>query len=232
MNSMNTNERYSKLIAHWNPKSPIAEAYRTIRTNIQFASIDKEIKMILVTSTAPSEGKSTTAANLAIVMAQAGKKTLYIDADMRKPTGHKTFRVPNRQGLTSCLVGQSNVHGVIQSTEIENLHVITAGPIPPNPAELLASNRMKEFIRELKKEFDQIIIDSPPVLAVADATILATQVDGCILVVNAGKTNREMAIKAKQQLENVKAPMLGVVLNNKEMKGNSYYYYYYGERKS
>jgi protein-tyrosine kinase len=232
MNSMNTNERYSKLVAHWNPKSPIAEAYRTIRTNIQFASIDKEIKTILVTSTAPSEGKSTTAANLAIVMAQAGKKTLYIDADMRKPTGHKTFRVPNRQGLTSCLVGQSNVHGVIQSTEIENLHVITAGPIPPNPAELLASNRMKEFIRELKKEFDQIIIDSPPVLAVADATILATQVDGCILVVNAGKTNREMAIKAKQQLENVKAPMLGVVLNNKEMKGNSYYYYYYGERKS
>jgi protein-tyrosine kinase len=231
MSMKNFDERYSKLVAHWNPKSPISEAYRTIRTNIQFAGIDREIKTILLTSTGPSEGKSTTSVNLAIVMAQSDKRVVYIDADMRKPTGHHTFHLPNRKGLTSYLAGQVSLDEVVQTTEIPNLSAITAGPIPPNPAELLGSKRMGLFLEELKQNFDHIIIDSPPTIAVADATILATQVDGCILVVNAGKTNRELAIKAKQQLENVNAPLLGVVLNNKEIKGNNYYYYYYGEDK-
>ncbi|WP_047150832.1 CpsD/CapB family tyrosine-protein kinase [Aneurinibacillus tyrosinisolvens] len=232
MSIQNLDERYSKLVAHWNPKSPIAEAYRTIRTNIQFAGVDREIKTILVTSTGPSEGKSTTSANLAIVMAQSDKKTVYIDADMRKPTGHHTFHVPNRKGLTSYLAGQAALDEVLQSTEIPNLLVIPAGPIPPNPAELLGSKRMTSFLEQLKQQFDYIVIDTPPTVAVADSTILATQVDGCILVVNAGKTNRDLALKAKQQLENVNAPLLGVVLNNKEIKGNNYYYYYYGEKQN
>jgi protein-tyrosine kinase len=231
MSLQNLDERYSKLVAHWNPKSPISEAYRTIRTNIQFAGIDREIKTMLVTSTGPGEGKSTTSANLAIVMAQSDKKTVYIDADMRKPTGHRTFQVANRKGLTSYLAGQATLEEVLQGTMVPGLSLMTAGPIPPNPAELLASKRMGHLLEELKKEFDCIILDTPPVIAVADATILATQVDGCILVVNAGKTNRDLAIKARQQLENVNASILGVVLNNKEVKGNDYYYYYYGEQK-
>jgi protein-tyrosine kinase len=219
-------ERYSKLVAHWEPKSHVAEAYRTIRTNIQFASVDREIKTLLVTSTGPSEGKSITAANLAIVMSQSDKKTIFVDTDLRKPTGHHAFHLPNRRGLTSYLSGNDRMEEVLQSSEIPNLSIITSGPIPPNPAELLGSRKMELFLDELKEKYDYIVFDSPPVIAVADSTILATKVDGCILVVNAGKTNRDLALKAKQQLENANVNLLGVVLNNRKMKGNSYYYYY------
>lgn len=221
------NKRYEKLIAHWDPKSPVSEAYRTLRTNIQFAGVDQEIKTILVTSTAPEEGKSTTSANLAVVTAQAGKRTLYIDADLRKPTGHQTFYVPNRRGLTSFLAGQTALENTVQKTGIENLFVMTAGPIPPNPSELLGSKKMRAALEELQTHFDAIILDTPPTLAVADSTIMARMVDGCILVVNSGKTNRDMAKKAKQQLENAHARLLGIVLNNKKAKKNEDYYYYY-----
>ncbi|MFT9849098.1 CpsD/CapB family tyrosine-protein kinase [Aneurinibacillus sp. REN35] len=221
------NKRYEKLIAHWDPKSPVSEAYRTLRTNIQFAGVDQEIKTILVTSTAPEEGKSTTSANLAVVTAQAGKRTLYIDADLRKPTGHQTFYVSNRRGLTSFLAGQTALENTVQQTGIENLFVMTAGPIPPNPSELLGSKKMRAALEELQTHFDFIILDTPPTLAVADSTILARMVDGCILVVNSGKTNRDMAKKAKQQLENAHARLLGIVLNNKKAKKNEDYYYYY-----
>ncbi|MBN6187035.1 CpsD/CapB family tyrosine-protein kinase [Aneurinibacillus sp. BA2021] len=221
------NKRYEKLIAHWDPKSPVSEAYRTLRTNIQFAGVDQEIKTILVTSTAPEEGKSTTSANLAVVMAQAGKRTLFIDADLRKPTGHQTFYVSNRRGLTSFLVGQAAWEDAMQQTGIDNLFVMTAGPIPPNPSELLASKRMQAAMEELRGQFDAIILDTPPALAVADAAILARMADGCILVVNAGKTNRDMAKRAKQQLEHAHARLLGVVLNNKKLKKKEDYYYYY-----
>lgn len=219
-------KRYEKLITHWNPKSPVSEAYRTLRTNIQFAGIDEEVKAILVTSTGPEEGKSTTSANLAVVMAQAGKHTLYIDADLRKPTGHQTFHLPNRHGLTNYLAGQIPLEGTVQETGIKNLFVMTAGPIPPNPAELLGSKKMRAAMEELYKHFEAIILDTPPTLAVADSTILARLVDGCILVVNSGKTNRDMAKRAKRQLESTNTRLLGVVLNNKKMKRNDDYYYY------
>jgi protein-tyrosine kinase len=218
--------RYEKLITHWDPKSPVSEAYRTLRTNIQFASVDEDIKVILVTSTVPEEGKSTTASNLAVVMAQAGKRTLYVDADLRKPTAHQTFHVPNRRGLTNYLAGQTPLENTVQKTGIENLFVMTAGPIPPNPAELLGSKKMQMAMEEMNNHFDTIILDTPPTMAVADSSILARLADGCILVVNSGKTNRDLAKKAKQQLENTNTRLLGVVLNNKKLKRNDYYYYY------
>ncbi|AMA71668.1 MULTISPECIES: CpsD/CapB family tyrosine-protein kinase [Aneurinibacillus] len=226
MNTAIDKKRYEKLIAYWNPKSQIAEAYRTLRTNIQFASVDEEIKTILITSTGPAEGKSTTATNLAVVMAQAAKRTLYIDADLRKPAGHHIFQVPNRRGLTTYLAGQIQLRDAVQETGIENLAIMTAGPIPPNPAELLGSKKMKLALKELHSQFEAIILDTPPVIAVADAAILSRLVDGCILVVNAGKTNRDLAARAKQQLEHTNARLLGVVLNNKQIKHNNYYYYY------
>lgn len=218
------------LISAVSPKSPITEAYRTLRTNIQFASIDRELKSIMVTSTGPGEGKSTTIANLAVVLAQSDKKTLLIDADLRKPTVHHTFELQNRNGLTTYLAGKDGLEQTIQKTEIANLDIMTSGPIPPNPAELLNSKAMTKFIEEVSLKYDQVLFDTPPVIAVTDAQILASKVDGVMLVVNSGVTNKDIALKAKQQLENVKANILGVVLNNKQMKGDGYYYYYYGNK--
>lgn len=223
-------ERSEKLIISLPPRSPIAESYRTLRTNIQFAAVDKEeIKSILVTSTQPGEGKTVTSANLSIVMAQAELKTVYVHADLRRPTGHKIFGLQNVKGLTTYLVGQAQLEEIIQKTDISNLSVITSGPIPPNPAELLASKKMGKFIEELKEQFDMIIIDTPPILAVTDATVLSNKVDGCLLIVSSGLTGKEMAKKAKQQLMNVKAPILGVILNNKKLSKKEYSTYYYYE---
>jgi capsular exopolysaccharide synthesis family protein len=203
-----------------------------LRTNIQFASVDKPIHTIMFTSSGPAEGKSTTAANTAVVSAQAGKKTLLVDADLRKPTVHHTFRLNNAIGLTNILAGQTTLEEAIQSSEVEGLDILTSGPIPPNPAELMGSKMMSQLIEEMRKSYELVIFDTPPVIAVTDAQVLATQVEGVILVVNAGKTNREFAAKAKNQLDNVKANILGVVLNNKKIDGDSYYYYYYGNSKN
>lgn len=230
----NSDERSDKLVTSLPLRSPIAESYRTLRTNIQFAAVDKEeVKTILVTSTQPGEGKTVTSANLSIVMAQADIRTVYIHADLRRPTGHKIFGLQNVQGLTTYLVGQASLEEIIQETDIPNLQVITSGPIPPNPAELLASKKMERFLDELKEIFDMIIIDTPPVLAVTDATILSKKVDGCVLVVSSGVTSKEMAAKAKRQLTNAKAPLLGVILNNKQIskKEHNTYYYYESEEK-
>lgn len=229
-----TDERSDKLVTSLPLKSTIAESYRTLRTNIQFASVDREqIKTILVTSTQPGEGKTVTSANLSIVMAQADIKTVYIHADLRRPTGHKIFGLQNVKGLTTYLVGQASIEEIIQDTDIPNLQVITSGPIPPNPAELLASKKMENFLEELKLKFDMIIIDTPPVLAVTDATVLSQKVDGCLLVVSSGITSKEMASKAKNQLMNAKAPLLGVILNNKKLSKKEYntYYYYENDKK-
>lgn len=214
------------LITRLNPKSPISEQYRTIRTNIQFSSIDNEIRTILVTSSGPGEGKSTTVANLAVVFAQQGKKVLLIDADMRKPTVHYTFHLQNMHGLTSVLSHQKTLQEALNKTDVENLSVLTAGPIPPNPAELLGSKAMNEFIKIASEQFDILLFDTPPVLAVTDAQILANKCDGTILVVSSETTESEVAIKAKELLVSANAKILGAVLNNKKQKQNEYYYYY------
>lgn len=217
-----------RLLAHNSPKDPVAEQYRTIRTNIQFSDADQQIRSIVLTSTGPGEGKSTTASNLATVYAQQGLRVLLIDGDLRKPTAHYTFRLENHVGLTNVLTKQSTLEQAVQGTEVPELFLLTSGPIPPNPAELLASNNMTELLKEMKKEFDMVIFDTPPVLAVADAQILANQVDGSILVVSSGKTDKEAAIKAKELLLKANAKVLGAVLNNRKMEEGSDYYYYYG----
>jgi len=218
------------LIAKKDPKSPITEQYRTIRTNIQYASVDQAIRSIIVTSTGPTEGKSTTTANLAVVFAQQGKKTLLIDADLRKPTGHYTFQLPNTVGLTSVLTKQVELMEAVQMTDVENLYILTSGPIPPNPAELLASASMEYLLKEAYNSFDFILFDTPPILAVTDAQVLANIVDGSILVTSSGTTDRDGAIKAKELLSSANAKLLGAVLNNKKADKNMHYYYYYAEK--
>lgn len=218
--------RYNKLITLSNPKSPISESFRTLRTNIQFASIDKPLNTIMFTSTGPSEGKSTIVANLAVVIAQSDKKVLLVDADLRKPTVHHTFKLPNRQGLSKALVYINDLQTLIQKDVIPNLDILSSGPIPPNPADLLGSKKMLQLIEELKGIYDVVLFDAPPTIAVTDAQILSRSVDGVLLVINSGKTHKEMTIKAKGLLEKVHANVIGVVLNNKETKGEDYYYYY------
>ncbi|WP_223546413.1 CpsD/CapB family tyrosine-protein kinase [Priestia aryabhattai] len=215
-----------RLLAHNSPKDPVAEQYRTIRTNIQFSNVDQDIKTIVLTSSGAEEGKSTTSANLATVYAQQGLKVLLIDADLRKPTGHYTFRLENHIGLTNVLTRQSTLAQAVQESEIPHLSVLTSGPIPPNPSELLASSQMAELLKEMKKQFDMIIFDTPPILAVADAQILANQVDGTILVVSSGKTEKDAALKSKELLSNAQGKLLGVVLNNRKVEEGNYYYYY------
>ncbi len=217
------------LIAKKDPKSPITEQYRTIRTNIQYASVDQAIRSIVVTSTGPMEGKSTTTANLAVVFAQQGKKTLLIDADLRKPTAHYTFQLPNTFGLTSVLTKQAELMDAVHMTDVENLFVLTSGPIPPNPAELLASVSMEYLLKEAYNLYDFILFDTPPVLTVTDAQVLANLADGSILVTSSGTTDRDGAIKAKEILTSAQAKLLGAVLNNKKADKNTHYYYYYAE---
>lgn len=222
-----TTKQNRNLITHNNPRSPISEQYKTIRTNIQFSS-DLGIRTIVVTSSEPGEGKSTTAANLAVVFAQQGKKTLLIDCDMRKPTVHYTFRSENQRGLTSVLTKRNKLEDCIQETEVENLAVLTTGPIPPNPAELLGLPAMKEMLDQALETYDMILIDSPPVLVVTDAQILANLCDGTILVVKSGETSIEAAVKSKEMLLAASAKLLGTVLNQKKIQ-DSHYYYYYGK---
>lgn len=215
-----------KLVAHDNPKSPISEQYKTVRTSINFSSVDKEIRSILVTSSGPGEGKSTTAANLAVVFAQEGKNVLLVDSDMRKPTSHYTFNVQNTFGLTSVLSRQKDLRDVVNRTDIPHLDLLTCGPVPPNPAELLSSRSMESLLVDMYREYDLIIFDTPPLLAVTDAQVLANQCDGTVLVVSSGTTHIDSAKKAKELLDSSKGKLLGVILNNREIKDTSYYYYY------
>jgi capsular exopolysaccharide synthesis family protein len=220
------NSRLAKrsLITIENPMSPIAEQFRSIRTNIQFASIDEEIKTIVVTSPGQAEGKSTTASNLAVVLTQQGNKVLLIDSDLRKPTVHFTFQLSNVHGLTSVLTKQLTLDKAIQTTSKKDLFVLTSGPKPPNPAEVLDSNGMDHIIQDLKKEFDYIIFDTPPLSYVADAQILAGKTDGSILIIASGVTEKDEALNAKKLLNHSKSKILGVILNGKKMKENNYYY--------
>ncbi|MEE1107591.1 MAG: CpsD/CapB family tyrosine-protein kinase [Macrococcus canis] len=220
-----------KLITHLLPKSTISEQYRMIRSNIMFSGIDKEIKRIVVTSAAPSAGKSTTAANIAVAYAQAGKRVLLIDGDLRKPTVQYTFETKNVFGLSNLITEQIKLEQAIQNTMVENLSIMTSGPIPPNPSELLASSKFEELIDSLQEYFDFIVIDTPPVLAVTDAVIMSTIVEGTILVTNVETNNKQHLIKAKDMLEKSDSNILGVVLNNVKTSGKDdyYYYEYYGK---
>ncbi len=214
------------LITHINLKSPISEQYRTIRTNMQFASIDRELKTIMVTSASPGEGKSTTVANLAVVLAQQGKRVLLIDADLRKPTVHYTFKVSNIYGVTSVLTRQRTLSEAIVTTTIPDVDVLPSGPVPPNPSEIIDSKSMTHLIEEAKELYDYVLFDTPPIMIVTDAQVLAHRVDGVIMVISSGKTEIESAIKGKELLENANAKILGTVLNEKEVKKDNYYYYY------
>jgi capsular exopolysaccharide synthesis family protein len=227
--SRSDNKRY--LITAANPKSPISETYRALRTNIDFSSIDKQLQVIMITSAGPGEGKSTTAANLAVSYAQSDRKVLLVDADLRKPTEHHFFQLSNRFGLSSYISQQTSLKDVIQDTNVPNLFAITSGPIPPNPAEMMASKRMSDLLEQLRQQFDVILIDTPPVLAVTDAQIVASKSDGVIMVIDYGKVKRDIAAKAKKALEHVNARILGVAMNNvKRKSGDGTYYYYYGNK--
>ena len=222
----NVGNKMRHLIANTHPRSPISEQYRTVRTNLQFASVDNEISSMLLTSAGPSEGKSMTTANLAVVYAQQGKKVLLVDADLRKPTIHYTFRLDNLRGLSNILVGETTLEEAAEASDITNLDVISCGPIPPNPSELLGSRRMQSFVEVAKQKYDMVIFDMPPVLAVTDAQILSNYVEGTILVVRSKKTENDAAKQAIEALESVHANVLGVVLNDRDKKEANYYYYY------
>src|SRR5690625_3594355 len=188
-----------QLITKLNPKSPISEQFRTLRTNLQFSLVDSSLESIIVTSSDPGAGKSVTSANLAIVYAQQGKKTLIIDADLRKPTVHYTFRLSNIRGLSNALIGEASLSNVIESTDIENLDAITSGPIPPNPSEILGSRRMEQLLTEAKQMYDFIIFDTPPALVVTDAKILSNIVDGTLIVLRSGITKKEDSERSEER---------------------------------
>ncbi|MGX7009378.1 EpsB [Lactococcus chungangensis CAU 28 = DSM 22330] len=214
-------------ITSMNPKSPISEQYRTIRTTIEFKMIDQGIKSFLVTSSETSAGKSTTIANLAITFAQQGKKVLLIDADLRKPTVNLTFKVQNRVGLTNVLMNQSSITDAQQRTRVsENLTIISSGPIPPNPSELLGSIAMKRLIESVTEFFDVILIDTPPLSLVTDAQVLSNYVGGVVIVAQANQTKKDGLLKTKKLLNQVQANILGVVLHGAEMSDSNSYYYY------
>ena len=218
--------RRTGMIIADNPFSIVSEQIRTIRTNIQFSMIDKDLQTISITSATASSGKSTIASNLAGAFAAEDTKVLLVDADMRKPTIHKIFRVQNTQGLTNVITDRHlSLSDVTQRSYVDNLDFMTCGVIPPNPSELIGSKRMEELIEQMKEDYDLVIFDNPPLLAVTDAQIMATKVDGTIVVVPKGEVSKDELNKAAGLLENVKANVLGTVLNKVEVDADTYYYY-------
>jgi capsular exopolysaccharide synthesis family protein len=224
---MSAEERRALLITHRHPRSPVAEAFRTLRTNLGYTSLDKPLKCLLITSAGPEEGKSTVSANLAVVFAQAGSRVLVVDADLRKPAMHKVFGLANRRGLTNVLVEDLDPREVIQAAEVPGLSVLTSGPIPPNPAELLGSSRMQRLVPRLVEDFDLVVLDTPPVLAVTDAAVLAPLADGALLVARAGVTRADLLTQAREALERTGTRILGAVLNRLRPDTDGYYYYHY-----
>lgn len=214
------------------PQSNISEAYRTIRTGIEFSNLDKDLKVICMTSSKQNEGKTTVLSNLGVSFAKIDKKVLLIDADLRNPSISKMFDTSNSQGLMDILLGKRNIQDCIKKTKQENLYILTGGTIPPNPAEVLSSKKMSEFIESIKDEYDYIFIDSPPVGVVSDASIISAYSDGVIFVVGANEVDSNLAKIAKERLDSVKANIVGVILNKFKTDTNSEYYnYYYNENK-
>jgi non-specific protein-tyrosine kinase len=219
-------DKQRELITISEPRSPISEAYRTLRTNLDFASLDRALKTLVVTSAGVGEGKSTTLANLAVVSAQTGRKVILVGADLRRPRLYQIFGLDNEAGLTTMLMDESALATPpLQDSGIEGLRILTSGPLPPNPAELMGSRRMEEVIAALAEWGDQVFFDAPPVVAVTDAAVLATKVDGVLLVVSAGKTRRDYARTAVQRLQQINARLVGTVLTNVQM-GVAYEGYY------
>jgi succinoglycan biosynthesis transport protein ExoP len=225
-----------RLATHFDPRSPVAEAYRSLRTNLAFARAHEAMRTLVLTSPGPADGKSTTVANLAITFAQQGQRTLLIDGDLRRAVLDKMFKVPRSPGLTDVLVGRQRLRDVVHATEIEHLSVVGSGPFPPNPSELLGSSAMKDVLRDAQSEFDVVLIDSPPLLAVTDAAVLATMADGAILVIRVGATAKAAVRRAVAQLQTVHGRIVGAVLNDVDLRSGAfsgsygyYYYYYYGE---
>ncbi|OPX90538.1 MAG: Tyrosine-protein kinase YwqD [Pelotomaculum sp. PtaB.Bin104] len=216
-----------KLYTQIHPMSAIAESFRTLRTNIAYSSTDQPCRVILITSPGPGEGKTTIASNLGVVMAQAGSRVMILDCDFRRPVMHHVFGLDQQTGLTNLLAQDLEVGEVVQSTEVEGLSVITCGPIPPNPSEMLGSQKMKDLLEKLSGQYDVVLLDSPPVVAVTDASVLASQVDGVILVFKTGKSRIDIASDAIAQLEKANARILGVILNKVKTHGGRYYRYNY-----
>lgn len=212
------------------PRSPAAEAYSMLRTNLQFSSPDKPIKSLVVSSASPSEGKTTTAVNLAVTFAQAGNNVLLVDGDMRRPSIHKFFGLPNTAGLSNLIVSGAPAKGAVQTSWVENLFALCSGPIPPNPAKLLSSERAGQLFSGFEQDYDMVIIDSPPVAAASDAVILSAMASGTLLVVDYGAVTKDLAKNVVAQLRNVKANLLGVVLNRVPAKSAGYYYYDIGAK--
>ena len=217
------------ILSYKEPKSVIAEQYKAIRTSIKYSNLDKKLKTILVTSSTKNEGKTTTTTNLAVNFAAIDKKkVLIIDCDLRNPSIHKEFGITNVGGLTDLLIEKNNIENYIKTTEIDNLHVLTAGVIPPNPSEILASKAMKDLLNNLKEIYDYIFIDTPPIGIVMDAGTLANKVDASILVVKSNGVEFKQLEETKRKLDAVNANIIGVVLNAyKSEKDNNYYYAYY-----
>ncbi|MEM9191275.1 MAG: polysaccharide biosynthesis tyrosine autokinase [Myxococcota bacterium] len=217
-------------VVHTHPRSSMAEACRSLRTNLTFLAAEKPLRTLLVTSPSPAEGKTTVAINLAIALAQGGKRVLLVDSDLRRPRLHKTFRIRTGTGLTSMLVGGENASKAVASTDIPGLSVLPCGPIPPNPAELLLGSRFGELLEELQNSYDTVIFDSPPLGPVTDATVIGPQVDGVLVVLRAGQTHRKAVMVALRQLRDVSARIVGGVLNGIDTSDGRYgyagYYYY------
>jgi len=232
----NTSVNKIELVSYYDAQSLISEAYHNLRTSISLSSgTGRPPKALLVTSSQPEEGKTTTALNLAITLAQTGGKVILLDCDMRNPRVHRALGLDNESGMSSILSGNSYCSSLIQETEIPNLFVIPAGPVPPNPAVLAGSPRLKQSLALLDQYFDHIVLDSPPVLSVADPRLLATAVDGVVLVVKGGETPKEAVERTSRLLQEMHAHMIGVLLNNVDIRSADYYYrsryYCYGYHK-
>lgn len=216
-----------ELVTHYDPLSSISEAFKIVRTNIEFSSIDKKLQTIAITSTDQGEGKSSVVANLALSFAQIGRRVLLVDADMRRPMIHKFFSLSNRRGLTNALISIESYKDYIQPSMTQNLSILTAGPIPPNPAELLMSNHMTLFLEYVRADYDLIVFDCPPVGVVTDAAILSTKVDGTVYVVRSKQVDRRRLKRAVDLLAQVKAKVLGYVFTGIKPNTSDYYYYQY-----